>query len=88
MTNLAIPTPFSYIDTYYVYDCATNPLTLSVWYTAIVQGVPYSAAHYDAITANAAPTVYASYVFPDLTVTSLTPGEEITLVHFPHAYIN
>lgn len=72
-------TVFTYVDTYVVSDCATATQVYSVWYVADVRGTPYPAP-YDVVTIGTASLPVASYSFPGLTITTLTPGEVITMV--------
>jgi len=80
LTNIATPTPFTFTDTNYVFDCATDPTTVSVWYTLDVAGTQYPGEFGNVLTYSAAPTVFATYTFPALIVTQFTPGEEVTVV--------
>ena len=80
MTDIATLTAFTFTATNYVYDCATDPTTVSVWYTLNVAGTDYPAEYYNVLTFSTLPTVYATYTFPVLTVTQFTPGEEVTVV--------
>jgi len=56
---------------------------MTQWFVATVNGIPYPAENSIAITQAVTTTTYITnpITFPGLTVTQLTPGEAITLVH-------
>jgi hypothetical protein len=57
--------------------------SVTTWFTAVVDGTSFPAQNSEVtgiITNEQPTTVYESYTFPGLTVTSLTPGEAITMV--------
>lgn len=78
ITDLRTPTAYTYNYTIYVSSCATNPVTDIVIYTAEVDGNSYVASWSGVFSA--APVVYETFIFTGLTVTSLTPGQEISVV--------
>jgi hypothetical protein len=81
LTDIRTPTPytFTYIGTG-VSDCQTDPVTDFVTYTAIVDGITYSAGNIATLLFSEGSVVYGTASFPNLTVTNLQLGEVITLV--------
>ena len=80
-TDLRTPTPFIYVDTVSVLDCATAPSTATGWYTAYVGGASYPAVGSDVIVYGSTSVIYVAYTFQGLIVTILTPGEVLTMVN-------
>jgi hypothetical protein len=80
-TDLRTPTPFTYIDTVSVLNCATAPSTGTGWYTAYVGGATYPAVGSDLIVYGSTSVIYVPYTFQGLIVTALTPGEVLTMVN-------
>ena len=83
MADLRTPTPYTFTLSALASGCATDPQTLTDWVTWDVDGTNFPAATAATITFSAASFVYATFTFPDMTVTSLTPGERLTLVPGP-----
>ena len=80
ISDLRTPTPFTITNTIFgVTNCATAPESDSVLLTAFFGTNTYVA--YTVAVLSASPTVYATWVFTDLTVTSLTQGQVITMVY-------
>lgn len=80
ISDLRTPTPYTITNIIYgITDCATNPETFSDLLTAVVGVNSYTA--YNVGSLSAAPAVYITWVFTDLTVTSLTRGQVITMVY-------
>ena len=88
LSNLQTPTPFTYTNYLTVYNCSPFTYTgtvqfLTTWFTAAINGTEYPASNSEVISFADAETntiIYKTYVFPGVTVTSLTPGENIELV--------
>jgi hypothetical protein len=81
ITDLRTPTPYTFTNTITgISGCAASPTTGSVYVTAIVDGTPYPAFGPEIQSLSTASTVLVPITFPDLIVTILTPGQEITLV--------
>lgn len=81
ITDLRTPTPLTFTNTVTgVSGCATDPQTLTAWYTAYVNGVGYTALPTSAIFNVDGQDVYEFFTFPGLTVTALTPGETFSVV--------
>jgi hypothetical protein len=84
ITDLRTPTPLTFTNTVTgVTGCATDPQTLTAWYTAYVNGVGYTALPTSAIFNVDGQDVYEFFTFPGLTVTALTPGETLSVVRIP-----
>jgi len=91
ITGINAPTPANLADlrtpTLYTWTlsaiagtgCAENPLTITDFPTWEVAGTTYPAATPATVTFSTDTFVYATFTFPGMTVTSLTPGEQITL---------
>ena len=81
--DLRTPTPYTWTQTAEASDCAATPATQTESLTVGVNGTFFTAARPQTITYNgAAPQFYyATFTFPSMTVTSLTPGEPLTLVN-------
>jgi len=82
LNDLRTATPFTFTLSVAASNCATAPLTLTDSLTWDVDGTPFPAASPIIVTyTNAAPAIsYLIATFPGMIVTSLTPGEPITLV--------
>lgn len=85
LSDLRTPTPFTFTLSAIAAGCDTDPLTLSFSETWLINGTGFPAANPVLVTlTNAAPSsFYAVITFTGITVTSLTPGEPMTLVHQP-----
>jgi hypothetical protein len=79
ITDLRFPTPFTYIDTYYVTNCDTTTLEYTVSYTAHVQMTDFPAPS-EVVTIGPSSLVYVTYTFPGLTVPTLGPRDVISMV--------
>lgn len=83
LTDLSQPTPFVFLETWTIQDCATAPESLRVFFTAYA-GTTGSTAFTElsevVFTASDQNTVILSHTFPQLTVNMLTPGELIQMV--------
>lgn len=80
ISDLRTPTPLTITNTIFgVTDCVTSPESASALLTAFVGLKTYVA--FNVAVLSASPTVYATFVFTDLTVTSLTRGEVIPMVY-------
>jgi hypothetical protein len=66
-----------------VSGCASAPTTLTDLVTWDVNGTDFLAAEPATVTFSDLSLVYATFVFPEMTVTSLTPGQTLTLVPYP-----
>jgi hypothetical protein len=82
LNDLRTATPFTFTLSVAASSCATDPLTLTDALTWDVQGTPFPAVEQGVITYTGAAlqTYYATFTFPGMTVTSLVPGEPLTLV--------
>lgn len=78
--DLRTATPFTYTLTVSATECVTDPETVTVSWTWFVQGTPFTAENNPPLTFSANGYYYFTYTFPGMTVTSLTRGEQITLV--------
>ena len=59
-------------------DCSTDPLVWTEWRTAVVRGTSYSG---NTVTNSLGVSdTAATYTFPDLILTILEPGDQITMV--------
>jgi len=83
LLNLQTPTPFTFTLTAIATGCDTDPLTLSLTETLFVNATEFVGNVVTVTLNQTAAVVYASCTFPDLTVTSLIPGESMTLVIQP-----
>ena len=95
LSDLRAATVFTYTDPISAFNCSsitpfTGPQTqaytpLTSWYTAIVNGTPFPCQNsiIGTMVFTQTTTIYVSYTFPGLTVTSLTPGESIQMVFNP-----
>lgn len=97
LSDLRTATAFTYGDPISAFNCSSitpyrptgtdtqayTPLT--TWFTAIVNGTPFPCDNsvIGTMQYTQTTTVYISYTFPGLTVTSLTPGESIQMVFTP-----
>lgn len=85
LTDLRTPTPFTFTLSAIADGCNTDPLTLSFSETWLIDGTGFPAENPVLVTlTNAAPaSFFATITFLGITVTSLTPGEQMTLVINP-----
>jgi hypothetical protein len=79
ITDLRFPTIFTYVDTYSASNCDTATLVYTVSYTAYLQSTNYPAPS-EIVTIGAASVAYVTYTFPGLTVSTLRPRDEISMV--------
>jgi hypothetical protein len=80
LNDLRTPTPYTFTITALASGCATAPTTITDLVTWEVDGTPFPAEQAATVTFSAASIVYAVFTFPNMIVTSLTPGEPLTLV--------
>jgi hypothetical protein len=76
LTDLREPVPFTYFETLSNINDCNN--TLTIWRTAVVNGTSYSGQTVTYVLTQGATTL--EYVFPDLLLTLLKPGEVMTQV--------
>jgi hypothetical protein len=79
ITDLRTPTPFTLTNAIYGLSNCEGSETNIVLATALIDSTPYLASC--AATFSDTPIFYETIVFTDLTVTSLTRGEVITIVY-------
>jgi hypothetical protein len=83
LTDLSQPTPFVFVETWTIQDCANGPQQVRVQLTAYA-GTTGSTAFTElsdmVFTASDQNSVILSHTFPKLTVNMLTPGELIEMV--------
>ena len=63
-------------------NCIASPFTQTFWESATAQGITYPAM-VATVTFAEPGTTFITFIFPDLIVTMLTPGELITQVSLP-----
>ena len=85
LSDLRQPVPFTLVETdlSLASDCSTSPITQTQWRTAYLRGTEYPGNGFVATFSQPGGTVYISYVFPDLILTLLHPGDIISMVFFP-----
>ena len=81
ITDTQTATPYTFTNTLTgVSGCATDPVTLTAYYTAYVNGETYQAFP-ASVTVNVdGQDVYEYFTFPDLTVTVLKPDQTFSVV--------
>jgi len=81
LADLRTPTPYTWTLTASATGCATDPDTITDDLTWFVDGTSFTAqSPIPTITFSADGFYYYTFTFPGMTVTSLTRGEQITLV--------
>lgn len=81
ITDLRTATPYTFTNTLTgVSGCATDPLTVTAYYTAYVNGRTYTAIPASATINVDGQDVYEYFTFPDLTVTALKPDQTFLVV--------
>jgi hypothetical protein len=81
ITDTQTATPYTFTNTLTgVSGCATDPVTLTAYYTAYVNGQTYTAIPASATVNVDGQDVYEYFTFPDLTVTALTPDQTFSVV--------
>src|SRR5271170_3998155 len=82
VTNLAATTPFTFVETYFLSSgCATYPTILYEYFTVYVRGSEFPGPSESIpLGVNSQSTIYVTHTFPNLTLSELTPGEELTIV--------
>ena len=78
--DLRTPTPYTWTLSAFITGCATAPETITLHDTWLVEGTTFPAQNTATVTFSSDGTVFVTFTFPGMTVTSLTPGEPITLV--------
>ena len=82
--DLRTATPYTWTLSAVANGCATNPLTLTLSSESLeINGTFFTARNTPTIAVSTQTFIYATVTFPDLIVTSLTPGELVTLVISP-----
>jgi len=83
LSDLNVPTPFVYVETWTGSGCADNPFFIFNTYIAYAGSTGntlYTMSNgVSVITFSDQSTIVLSYTFPDLTITILTPGELIEM---------
>lgn len=81
ISDLRTATAYTFTNTLTgVSGCATDPLTLTAYYTAYVNGQTYTAIPASATINVDGQDVYEYFTFPDLTVTALKPDQTFPVV--------
>jgi len=80
LSDLRTPTPWTFVDSYTHASCGPKPTTAIVYVTIFISGTAYPAASEENYVMGAATSGAVTWVFPDLTVTNLFPGQVATVV--------
>ena len=82
LADLRTPTPYTWTLSALATGCDTAPTTFLNHWTWVVAGTPFYAANTvtETLTNGPLSSYYETYTFPQMTVTSLYPGEALTLV--------
>jgi len=80
LTDLRTPTPWTFVDSYTLASCGAKPTTAIVYVTIYISGTAYPAATEEKYVMGAATAGAVTWVFPDLIVTNLSPGQVATVV--------
>jgi len=80
LEDLRTATPYTLTLSAIANDCSDDPQTVSFQPIAIVDGTFFSVTAPVVVTINTQTLVLISFTFPELTVTSLHPGEALTIV--------